>query len=484
MDTRYHIEEMVSQDAKGVVFQGTDSVTGVIVAMRRFLASGGGSPSGDSGPQAYADAIEQLKQVTHPSLRRVLSGGCDPVDEMPYLVTRWVEGTPLNDLLTGHGALDPELAIHVMAQFLDANAVIAEALGRDGLWLEPTIESITVKPARNGVESLTACFWLCPWRWLCGEDAQAGEASGLADLGEAMLGGPRQMAAHHAGHDFATWVEKIRSKEFADLGVARQALRAPGHFKNPFGADEAPDDGGETSEASGGIAESVGEAAGFDPPGLRIAPAVIPTMQATAVLPSMPGGKKAIHPGVVAGAVVFLGLIAFGSWLVVGRDNDDSASLGNDSTAASVPVSRSQAKVDGMVSQIQGAQTAAEERRQHIERRGYYTIDEADLMLSRDKQDITFRGRLARVRMSSSGLTMYLEFSEDAPNEQPRAYAMMRNIVDGIRPEELELLVGKTLEIRGPVDMENIIGTRRPRVRIMDRSRIEVLSADEDFELR
>jgi hypothetical protein len=478
MDTRYHIEEMVSQDASGVVFQGMDSVTGVIVAMRRFIASGSGVESvSDQDRQAYSDAIAVLKKVTHPSLRRVLAGGCDPVDEMPYLVTRWIDGESLGVLLASKESLDAECAAYILRQFLDANAAVSEALGTEGLWLEMAFESMIVKPPRDPSESPVALFWLCPWRWLHA-NSPANGITGLADLAEAMLGGPRKMASGNHGGELSQWIRQIRDKEFQTIEAAQQALKAPGMFADPFESDPIP-----PQEDKVVVDREKAEPliAGFDPPGLQVAPTPIPSIAGRAVLPSAPEQRKVVTPAVIAAAAAVFGLILFFYWLAMGGDKDSSKTADDPSV---VPVSRSQAKIDEMMTQIQGENSATEERRKHIERRGYYTIDDVDLMLARDKEEVTLRGRLARVRMSSSGLTMYLEFSEAAPNSEPRAYAMSCNLVDGIRPEDLEQFIGRQMEIRGPVDIENIVGTRRPRVKIIDRDHINVLGADQDYELR
>jgi len=474
MDTRYQIEEMVSQDAKGVVFQGTDSVTGVIVAMRRFISSGGGGePVEDQDRQVFSDAIAVLKKVTHPSLRRVLAGGCDPLDDLPYLVTRWVDGMSLSDLLAHEETIDPGFASHILGQFLDANTVVSDALGSQGLWLETALESMIIKPPRDESEAPVALFWLCPWRWLHA-NGSAIDISGLAELAESLLGGPRKIASTNANGGLAQWIRQIRSKEISSLLEARQSLEIPDIFSHPFAPSPVLSD---HPDAAGPSQGNTTLSPGFDPPGLRVATAPLPSIAARAVLPSAPNHRK--RPEAIAiAAAAMVGLILFVTWLALGRDKIDP------SITADISANRGQARIDEMMTRIEGDSTAADERRKHIERRGYYTIDEADLMIAKDKQEVTFRGRLARVRMSSSGLTMYLEFSEEAPTQEPRAYAMSRNLVDGIRPEDLEQFVGRQMEIRGPVDIENVIGTHRPRLKIIDHNHVNVLDAADDYELR
>ena len=90
---RYEIQEMLSQDAQGVVFLAVDRESGADVVLRRFFPFGpGGKGLMGEEREAYTAAVERLKGLAHPAMRTILEGGCDPVDGMPYLVTEWVEG--------------------------------------------------------------------------------------------------------------------------------------------------------------------------------------------------------------------------------------------------------------------------------------------------------------------------------------------------------------------------------------------------------
>ena len=188
------------------------------------------------------------------------------------------------------------------------------------------------------------------------------------------------------------------------------------------------------------------------------------------------GVKK---PAAITGAIAFAALVGCAGWFLMERTGEmpDTAQSGASADASSEirPMSRRQARVDEIMSGIQEEAAAAEARRQQTEKRGYYTIHDADLMLARAGQLAAVRGPLERVRFSASGLTMYLEFSEETPVDEPRAYAMARDIVDGIREQDLLPLVGKHIEIRGVIDIETVPGTRRPRIHLLDRDQITVL---------
>jgi len=469
MDTRYQIEEMISQDDQGVVFQGTDSVTGVIVAMRRFIASGGKDVKvGEAEQQAYSDSIAALKQVSHPSLRRVLAGGCDPVDEMPYLVTRWCEGEPLNEWLSTRDHLDPGLIRHILDQFIDANTTINNSLSRKGLWLESTPASILLRSLQGAGELPTVVFWLCPWQWLH-EEESGGELMALADLAEALLGGPRKIAGENAQSPLVKWIKEIRKEAIKSLDEARAALAILDIENQPAAAPHA-------AQAVKSIEpdDDADQPTDFDTPGLKIEPTSQTAPQPRAVLPEEPTSPGKNKAWGIAVAVILVGTIVFFALRPANGDSGDVPESAHQPNTALV--------AGNTVPMIDN--TAGEEYRQFILRRGYYTIEEVVLLKNLDKEEVTFRGRLANVRNSSSGLTLYLDFSADAPIEEPRVFAKVRNSVDGIRKEDLEPLVGRLMEIHGPVDIEPVGSTRRPRVELIDRSRLRLLDEDEDYQLR
>ena len=98
--SRFEILDILAQDEQGVVFHALSKEDGSEVVLRRFFPFGadGGGREGEE-QKVYLAAIERLKTVEHPTLRRVLDGGADPVDGMPFLVTEWIEGRPLAEHL-------------------------------------------------------------------------------------------------------------------------------------------------------------------------------------------------------------------------------------------------------------------------------------------------------------------------------------------------------------------------------------------------
>jgi len=471
MNPRYQIDELVTQDLRGVVFHGVDRETGAGVAMRRFLASSGESGGLDpKNKEVYLEAVATMKQVSHPSLRAVLDGGCDAVDGMPYLVTEWTDGDTLRDWMRANGNLTQEVSRHVVGRLLDVCIELSKVFNREALWLETALESVIVSP-RDGTATMPmVSFWVCPWRWFGGASADDWRA-GVADFAEALLGGPGKAGADPRNAPLMMWVQRIRQKEITTLRAAFAALKVPivAAGAAPIALAAPVDAARKPAEP---FAAAPRPAAGLTLP------------QPVKVNVRQPSESNGTPRKLVAAAAGLLAMGGVGVWWLTRDGTGAGATAATLAEAAdaphvSTPANQRQAVVDGMIHQIHGEAAAAEERRQAIEARGYYTVREGDLLFGMNGREVNFRGRLSAVRFSNSGLTMYLEFSPDPATDEPRAYAMRRDLVDGIREEDLAPLVGKFIEIRGPVDIETISRTRRPRVNLINRERLIVLP-DED----
>jgi hypothetical protein len=97
---KYEILDILAQDKSGIVFHAEDRDTGRSVVLRRFFPfgpDGGGLQEGER--VVYMTALERVRDFRHPTLRTIIDGGCDPVDGIPFLVSEWVEGQRLGELL-------------------------------------------------------------------------------------------------------------------------------------------------------------------------------------------------------------------------------------------------------------------------------------------------------------------------------------------------------------------------------------------------
>ena len=77
----FQIEEILSQDDRGVVFEALETATGRRVLLTRFFpagTAGGGFP--EAARRRFEECVAVLRDVAHPGLRGVVGGGCDPAD--------------------------------------------------------------------------------------------------------------------------------------------------------------------------------------------------------------------------------------------------------------------------------------------------------------------------------------------------------------------------------------------------------------------
>lgn len=220
---RYEIQEMLAQDAHGVVFHAADRESGDDVVLRRFFPFGpeGGGLEGDERG-AYVAAVERLKGVTHPALRTILAGGCDPVDGMPYLVTEWVEGTRLSEHLK-ETPLSPESTRALLDQALEASQMLAAALGEEAVWVETAPEAVILSTGQEG-RSLT--FWISPLRWL-GDSGDRHGLLPLVELGESALHWRGRVFSDQSGEGLGAWFKAIKGDPARwTLEEARATLHA------------------------------------------------------------------------------------------------------------------------------------------------------------------------------------------------------------------------------------------------------------------
>ncbi len=160
---RFHIEDLIVQDASGVVFRAVDTESSSPVAVRRFFPFG---PEGgglhEEEQAAYGVAIKRLAGLSHPALRSVICGGCDPVDGMPFIVTEWVDGESLRPLVD-EAPLSVENATELITQALEVCELLSLVLAEDAVWVETDLQSIVLGKDQSGRRFT---FWISPLKWL------------------------------------------------------------------------------------------------------------------------------------------------------------------------------------------------------------------------------------------------------------------------------------------------------------------------------
>jgi serine/threonine protein kinase len=121
---RYRIISVIGQGGLGTVFKALDTRIDRLVALKFFAAYWGSHPS---HPSAFLSEARASAQLRHPNILAVLD--CGEADGRPYLVTEYVDGMSLAQILSGRTPLDVDYAVDVVSQV----GAALEAAHRQGL---------------------------------------------------------------------------------------------------------------------------------------------------------------------------------------------------------------------------------------------------------------------------------------------------------------------------------------------------------------
>ncbi|MCW1925434.1 hypothetical protein OKA05_22930 [Luteolibacter arcticus] len=216
---RYEIEDMLSQDDRGVAFRARDREEKRDVVLRRFFPNGregGGLEPPEQ--QAFLEAVEKLKALKLKELRKTLDGGCDPVDGIPFLVTDWVEGDTLGSFTRGK-PLESASVKDIVEVALKASQELSRVLEHETLWVGCSENSIVVPESGRGIT-----FWVSPLASL-----NVRGLLPLAELAERLLGWKGKPIQHDStGDGMAGWIRQIRANPKGwTLAAALEALQHP-----------------------------------------------------------------------------------------------------------------------------------------------------------------------------------------------------------------------------------------------------------------
>jgi hypothetical protein len=221
---RFQIEDLIVQDATGVVFRAIDSETGKTVAVRRFFpfgADGGGLQADEQ--VAYNIALERLSGLSHPALRSVICGGCDPVDGMPFIATEWIEGTSLLPIIDNQGPITPEVATELLTQALEVSELLSHVLAEEAVWVETDLQTIVFGNEDTGRRFT---FWISPLKWL-GSGEQPRGLESIINLTEEIMGWKGRAVADEEGRGLGKWLHWLRAAApTTSLHQARESLAA------------------------------------------------------------------------------------------------------------------------------------------------------------------------------------------------------------------------------------------------------------------
>jgi hypothetical protein len=220
--SRYYIEDIVSQNKRGIIFRAHDNDRGHSVALRRFLPFGqDGSGLQEDEAAALQAAAQRLDALTHPGLRSIISSSVDPIDGIPFIVAEWIDGTPLETFLAG-GTLDPLMVIEILKLALEVSLTLSEVLGEEAVWVETEIDSIFVSPKESNRGFV---FWLSPFKWL-GAEYGSRKLTAIFELGEQLTGWKGKLIGKQSGQGLGAWMKWLRTHPDASLAEALEVLEA------------------------------------------------------------------------------------------------------------------------------------------------------------------------------------------------------------------------------------------------------------------
>ncbi len=452
---RFQIEELIVQDASGVVFRAQDSETGSMVAVRRFFPFGPDGGGLDEDEQtAYKIAVERLATITHPSLRAVISGGCDPVDGMPFITTEWVEGASFSEI-RGDGPVDVEVVKELVDQALEVSEVLSHVLAEEAVWVETALESIVVGSERSGRRFT---FWMDPLKWL-GKGGESRGLESLVEMVEELMDWKGRVVNDHAGRGLGGWVRWMKSAaETTSLREAREMLAA-----------------------------SVGD----EPP--------VPAQQVVAMATGQPELKSMASGGSKSGvfAVIGLGLVVIGvaGWVMFrgpvvmpyeqpGTDavgvewpGEDEPADGIGGELPMTGVEQANQRARELADELKAEREELEKQRAEAEEKsGVIGWEKHALLATKRNQMVTVEGRLEKIGFSRKRKTMYLLFSETPGRNDTRGAVVLsraenRNTI----VKSVGALVGKKIRIKGKVLLQTGHGMKRPDIQFTSRSAIEVV---------
>jgi hypothetical protein len=485
---RFQIEDLIVQDASGVVFRALDTDSGKTVAVRRFFPFGvdGGGLHADE-QTAYNIALQRLAGLSHPSLRSVICGGCDPVDGMPYIATEWIEGEPLEPVIA-RGPLSTEAAVTLITQALEVSELLSHVLAEEAVWVETELNTIVVGSQESGREFT---FWISPLKWLGGNGENRGLES-IVTLAEEIMGWKGRVVNDQAGRGLGGWLKWLRAAATTtSLHEAREALAASVGAEPPAPAKIL------VATATKPMIRTVKPVSSKTP--LIVAAALVivgvglggwlwqrqrmnldlakqavplpaPAPAAAPVAKPDPAGEVAVKPAdpqpvpeVVEPAPVAPAPEPPAA--APTREEEDDLARANRLAAE---LSAQAANVEKKAEVNLAAQQAAFEKQG-----GVFSPEHRELLILQDNKEVTLTGVLEKFDYSGTKKTMYLLFAGDTGWNAARGSIIVSTAPADLTEDALKPLVGKKVLLRGKVEVQKGAGQQRPLVVIKQRAAIK-----------
>ena len=438
---RFHIEDLIVQDASGVVFRAVDPESSSPVAVRRFFPFG---PEGgglhEEEQAAYGIAIKRLAGLSHPALRSVICGGCDPVDGMPFIVTEWVDGESLRPLVD-EAPLSIESATELITQALEVCELLSLVLAEEAVWVQTDLQSIVLGKDQS---RRRFTFWISPLKWL-GGSTESRKLDAIVSLTEEIMGWEGQILNDQAGRGLGSWLKWLRGVvDTASLTEVREMLAAS------IGVDP-PDRAGE--------------------------------LVAKATQPMVRSKAKALSTA-KAWVLIALGLliaagIAGGLWLSVRKSAAAPALADVKKKKKYDPNAELNRRAAELSAEAAGndresAAILSDQQAQAEQNGGVIPWQSHEWLVENHGKKIVVEGTLESFR-SPSKVTLYLQFSKTPDRNDALGVIKVKTAPADLSEEALAPLRGKKVRLSGKVSVRRGGGLLRPEIRIINRASIEIV---------
>ena len=466
MSQRFQIEDLIVQDNSGVVFRALDTESGKQVALRRFFPFGGRGGGLDAEERiAYGLAVKRFAGVSHPALRSVICGGCDPIDGMPFIATEWIEGKRLQTVID-RKPLAPDEAVNLLLKALEVCQFLSQAFSEEAVWVETNLEAIVIGETGSG-RGIT--FWVAPLRLLETSDHPR-SLTPLITLTEEIMGWPEKVVSDPAARGLESWLKWMRGvSSTTSLDEAREMLIALAGKKSPTATKHLVHQTARpvVNRKKGGITSKFSI--------MAVAFLVLLALGAGGWL-LVERNKATLAKAYVDAARVDTAIIPDpGSrTLGLGKPDELEVTTALEETAAPSPrLSTSPEDAERRAAEfLQERQISEQEiqaRRLEIQKRGgVFEIGDGALLLEQKNAEVHLRGHVSAVQFSDKGkgATLYLEFSNSNLRDGVRGFIMRKNLDGMMTLAAFQKLIGKNIQLRGKVTTPT--SRSRPEIEIKD----------------
>jgi hypothetical protein len=455
---RFEIHELTAQDQAGVTYRAVDTETKNQVSIRRFFPFGiGGRGLSDSERTSYQKAVAQLVQLTHQSLQKIVHGGCDPIDGLPFLAAEWRDGQTLADWI-GRYPLSPTDAMNVILPALRVCAVLSKTMGHEAIWIETKLQAIVV--GERGV-----LFWPSLGKGIA-QPSEPCDFNPMVVFTQRLMGWHGPTIPEQAGEGLGSW-----------LAWLRDAKPAP-HF----------------DEVVAKLTAAVGTQQ------LQKLSSPAPPRATARVL--HPARKKRSINGMVV-SILLLVMIAAGlcSWAIHQQNQRDAevqaavprppkiaqpevpkplipeivaplqVVIASAPAIVKLPETIAPVPIPIIPSPPLGMPFLSPEISEEVAATTVFSASDPALLYL-DKKAVTLEGVLMKLDVSGSGKTIYLLFSEKPKASDGRGTISVKKAIAGLSIAELTPLIGRKIQLSGKLVVKRIFGTFRPEIVIENRAEI------------